>query len=181
MQTINYNCVVGIDPGSNGGIATWRDGKITTLKMPKNLADLREYYSYLKSVSNPIVFLEKVQMRQDDVSVPGKAFRIQQLLMSAQKLRDHLEVEKVPYILVHPISWQSYMKLLKKNEEKKDRKNRYKEAAKHYYPTSKPTLNTADAILILHFGRLKLIKEPDWVKSNLILPSSGGLKFENAK
>ena len=168
---VSYDCVIGIDPGSNGGIAVWKsnDPKIETIKMPENLADLRVYLQHIKSIRKaPIVFIEKVQLRSDDVNQnPGKAFRIQQLLISFQKLKDYIEVERVPFIEVHPITWQKFLKLRKEREEKKDRKNRYKAAAGHYYPTVKPALWNADAILIMHFGRLKLRNEPSWVTENI--------------
>ena len=87
------DCIIGIDPGSNGGIATWRpEHPVLTSKMPRDLNDLREYLQYVKSVcAQPIVFLEKVQLRADDIKDnPGKAFRIQQLLMQFQKLKDYI-------------------------------------------------------------------------------------------
>lgn len=171
MEKINYDAVLGIDPGSNGGIAVWKsnDPKIETIKMPENLADLRAYIQHIKSIrKKPIIFIEKVQLRSDDVNQnPGKAFRIQQLLISFQKLKDYIEVEGVPFVEVHPITWQKFLKLRKEKEEKKDRKNRYKAAAGHYYPTVKPALWNADAILIMHFGRLKLRNEPSWVIQNI--------------
>lgn len=165
-----YDCIIGVDPGSNGGIAVWRENQgIQTIKMPKDIMSLREYWQYIKSVSkNPIIFLEKVQLRSDDIKDnPGKAFRIQQLLMSFQRLRDCIDVEGIPYCLVHPISWQSYLKLRKQKEDKTERKNRYKDAAAYYYPGVKTTLWNADAILLMHFGRLKQQKEPEWIGLNL--------------
>lgn len=169
-KTFEFDAVIGIDPGSNGGIATWRpNAPLKTIKMPKDLNDIRDYLKNIKSVCNrPIVFLEKVQLRADDVKDnPGKAFRIQQLLMSFQRLKDYIEVDGIPYVLFHPISWQTTLKLRKQAEGKTERKNRYKEAAEHYYPGLKATLWNADAVLILHAGRIKLKYEPNWVLSNL--------------
>lgn len=166
----NYDCVIGIDPGSNGGIAVWRPGTpVKTVKMPRDLVDIRDLLQYIKSIAkSPIVFLEKVQLRSDDIKDnPGKAFRIQQLLMAFQQLKDYIAVEGVPYVMVHPISWQSYLKLRKQREEKTERKNRYKDAAAYYYPGVKVTLWNADAILLMHFGRLKCHNEPSWVQDNL--------------
>lgn len=165
------DCIIGIDPGSNGGIATWRpEHPVLTSKMPKDLNDLKEYLQYVKGVcAQPIVFLEKVQLRTDDIKDnPGKAFRIQQLLMQFQKLKDYIEVENVPYVMIHPMSWQTTLKLrTQKTETKTERKNRYKAAAEHYYPGLKATLWNADAVLIMHAGRYKLQNEPDWVLANL--------------
>ena len=170
MNELDFDCIIGIDPGANGGISVWRPNQnVKTIKMPKDLQELREYLQYIKSISRkPIVFLEKMQLRADDIKENrGKAFRIQQLLMNYQRLKDFIEVEGIPYVLVHPISWQSYLKLRKQSEEKTERKNRYKEAAKHYYPEITPTLWNADAVLLMHFGRLKRQKEPQWIIQNL--------------
>jgi hypothetical protein len=125
MNELDFDCIIGIDPGANGGIATWRPNQnVKTIRMPKDLQELREYLQYIKSISkSPIIFLEKVQLRSDDVkNNPGKAFRIQQLLMNFQRLKDFIEVEEVPYVLVHPISWQSYLKLRKQTEERPSEK-----------------------------------------------------------
>lgn len=175
------DCVIGVDPGSNGGIAVWRPNQpLQTIKMPKDLSKLRGYLQYIKEITkSPIVFIEKVQLRADDVKDnPGKAFRIQQLLMQFQRLKDFIEVEGIPYVLLHPMSWQSTLKLRKQAEGKTERKNRYKEAAEHYYPGLKATLWNADAVLILHAGRIKLKYEPNWVFSNLPTYVKNGL-FSN--
>lgn len=178
---LKFDCVIGIDPGKQGGIAEYRKGQVKVMKMPRELEDIRKYLKYIKSISkNPIVFLEKVQLRCDDVhGNPGKAFRIEQLLLDSQKLKDYIYVEGIPYCLVHPLSWQHFLKLVKKGEEKKERKNRYKEAAAHYYPGIKPTLWNADALLIMHFGRLKIANEPEWVTSNLPSSVLNTLDFQN--
>ena len=98
--------------------------------------------------------------------------------MSLQQLKDIMAVEGIPPCLVHPISWQTYLKLRKKNEDKTERKNRYKDAAGHYYPEVKPTLWNADAILLMHFGRLKQQREPEWIKENLPHDVFSKLKFD---
>lgn len=171
MKRLDFDCIIGIDPGVNGGLAVWRPNEpLRTIKMPKELNDLREYVQYIKSIcQRPIIFLEKVQLRADDVrDNPGKAFRIQQLLMAFQRLKDYIEVENVPYVLMHPISWQNTLKLRTQREETKtERKNRYKQAAEHYYPGLTATLWNADAVLIMHAGRYKLKNEPNWVLANL--------------
>lgn len=170
MNRLYFDCICGIDTGSNGGIAVWRPNQqLQTIKMPKDLSELRGYLQYIKEITkSPIVFLEKVQLRADDVKDnPGKAFRIQQLLMQFQRLKDFIEVEGIPYVLIHPISWQTTLKLRKQAESKTERKNRYKDAAEYYYPGLKATLWNADAVLILHAGRVKLKNEPNWVLSNL--------------
>ena len=180
-MNLNFDCIIGCDPGVNGGLAIWRPNQpLQTIKMPKDLSELRGYLQYIKEITkSPIIFLEKVQLRADDVKDnPGKAFRIQQLLMQFQRLKDFIEVEGIPYVLFHPISWQTTLKLRKPAEGKTERKNRYKEAAEHYYPGLKATLWNADAVLILHAGRIKLKYEHNWVLSNLPTYVKNGL-FSN--
>lgn len=167
MKTFDTIC--GIDPGRSGGLAMYRAGYVKTVKMPKDIADLQSFFQNIKDISiNPIIFLEKVQLRADDVKDnPGKAFRIQNMLMDFQRLKDYIEIVGIPYVLIHPLSWQSTLKIRKQGEEKKDRKNRYKQVAEYYYPNVKATLWNADAILIMHAGRIKLEYDPTWVKQNL--------------
>ena len=68
---MKIDCIIGIDPGANGGIVKWRPNKkITAIKMPRDLTELRNYLEYLKTICSPIVFLEKLSVRPDDI-VPG--------------------------------------------------------------------------------------------------------------
>lgn len=179
MKELNIDCIIGIDPGASGGLAMWTpNSDVKIAKMPKDLMDLRAYFEYAKEIAkNPIVFVEKVQMRPDDIlpaSSPdehkanmGKAYRIQKMLEGFQKLKTIIEFADIPYIQVHPMSWQSYLHLRKKGEDKKDRKNRYKAAASEYYPKIKATLWNSDALLLLHFGRTKKQNDSQWILENL--------------
>lgn len=170
MENTNYDCVLGIDPGVNGGLSVWKAGALVkTIRMPRELSELTKFFEYIKEISaRPIVFLEKVNLRPDDITDnPGKAFRVQKLLADHQRLKDIIEFSGIPYVLVHPMSWMSYLHLRKQGEEKKERKNRLKEAAAFYYPAVKATLWNADALLIMHFGRLKLRDDPKWIKQNI--------------
>lgn len=172
MGTIKIDCIVGIDPGATGAIAIWRPGhKTEAKKMPREIMDLKEYLEYLKGICNPLVFIEKVQLRPDDITDnPGKAFRIQEMLNGFQKLKDVVTFVGIPFVLVHPQKWQNELKLRVKGEEKPERKKRYQRAAAVYYPELKATLWNSDALMILHFGRYMLGKSPEWVLENLPRP-----------
>jgi len=169
---MKIDCIIGIDPGAGGGIAIWRPNHLTEVKrMPKEIMDLKTFLEYMKSICNPIVFIEKVQLRPDDINDnPGKAFRIQQMLNAFQKLKDVVSFCEIPFVLVHPQKWQNDLKLRLKGEEKPERKKRYQRAAQKYYPEIKATLWNADALMILHFGRYILGTSPDWVLENLPRP-----------
>lgn len=175
---MKIDCIVGIDPGANGGIAKWHPNqKMATIRMPKDLTELRGYIEYLKSICSPIIFLEKLSVRPDDVITGtdgvnmGKLFRVQKMIANYEQLKAIITLCDVPFVMVHPMKWQNELKLRikssRKKEEKSERKRRYKDIAGELYPEIKATLWNADAILIMHFGRYILRNNPDWVRENL--------------
>ena len=141
---MKVDCIIGIDPGANGGIAVYRvyGQKVDVLKMPKELSDLTDYLRYIKSICCPIIFLEKLNVRPDDV---------------VQQTEDSLNLGKLYRI----------QKMLAQYEKLKDRKRRYKEIACRLYPNITPTLWNADAVLIMHFGRYMLQNKLNWVLENI--------------
>lgn len=180
-KNIRISAVVGIDPGSNGGIVTWRPNQnIKAIKMPKDVTELRNYLEILKTICSPIVFLEKLSVRPDDITPGadginmGKLYRIQKMLANFEQLKATIAICDVPFVMVHPMKWQNELKLraktTRKKEEKNERKRRYKEIAGNLYPELKPTLWNADATLIMHFGRYILHNKPRWVLENLPAP-----------
>lgn len=175
-QKIKINCVIGIDPGAGGGIAVFVPGHNTkALKMPKDITDLRDFFTYYKDNYQPIVFLEKLSVRPDDVTADGgranmgKLYRIQKLMANYEHLKAIIETAGIPYVLTHPLTWQTKLKLRVRGErtEKAERKRRYRDAAAKLYPEVGVTLWNADALMIMHFGRWALVNEPKWVKANL--------------
>lgn len=173
-KNIRISAVVGIDPGSNGGIVTWRpDHNITAIKMPEDINDIRDYLNHLKTICSPIVFLEKLSVRPDDITPGadgvnmGKLYRIQKMLANFEQLKAIITVAEIPFVLIAPISWQQKLRIRIKNEDKKDRKKRFKDIAQSLYPEIKQTMYSCDATLIMHFGRYMLANNMDWIKSNL--------------
>lgn len=175
-QKIKINCVIGIDPGAAGGIAIYIPGNHTkTLKMPKDITELADFFAYYRDNYKPIVFLEKLSVRPDDVMVQGdraamgKLYRIQRMMANFENLKALIETAGIPYVLTHPLTWQTKLKLRVRgqHEEKADRKRRYRDIAAQKYGDVDVALWNADALLIMHFGRWALVNEPNWVKSNL--------------
>lgn len=175
-QKITINCVIGIDPGSGGGIAVFIPGQnVKAVKMPKDITDLRDFLAYYKDNFKPIVFLEKLSVRPDDVKADGdkanmgKLYRVQKMMANYEHLKALIETAEIPYVMVHPLSWQTKLKLRVRgqHEEKADRKRRYQQVAAQQYPGINVTLWNADALLIMHFGRYVLVNEPKWVKEQL--------------
>ena len=176
-RKIKINCVIGIDPGASGGIAVFIPGRNTkVVKMPKDITELRDFFAYYAENYDPIVFLEKLSVRPDDIKTDGdrpnmgKLYRIQKLLANFEHLEALIETSGIPYVLTHPMTWQTKLKLRCRNgyvEAKADRKRRYQAKAGGLYQEIKTTLWNADALLIMHFGRWALVNEPKWVKANL--------------
>lgn len=170
---MKIDAVIGVDPGANGGLAVWRPNhKTEVIKMPKDLTALRDYIEHMKGICTPLVFVEKLSIRPDDVVADGsgvnmgKLYRIQTMMQNFEQLKSVFEMSDVPYIMVHPMKWQSALKLRIPKEEKAQRKNRFKEVAGRLYPDVKQTLWSADAILIMHFGRWVLVNDKNWVMEN---------------
>lgn len=176
---IKINCVIGVDPGASGGLAIFIPGhKTKVVKMPKDITELRDFFAYYAENYKPIVFLEKLSVRPDDIKADGdkanmgKLYRVQKMMANFEHLKAIVEMVGIPYVLVHPGKWTAYLglRLLNKTgprESKQERKNRYKEFAAKNYPSINVTLWNGDALNILHFGRKVLVNDPQWVRANL--------------
>lgn len=107
------DCIIAIDPGSNGGIVVFKHNEICyNLKMPKDLRDLRPFFQHLKDTCKyPIVLLERQTIRPDDLQF-GKAIRIQRFLNSYQTLQNLIDEYLMPYVLIHPSVWQRRLHLV---------------------------------------------------------------------
>lgn len=176
QKKIRISAVIGIDPGAAGGIAVFIVGqKAKVVKMPKDLTELRDFFAYYAENYHPIVFLEKLSVRPDDVAADGgkanlgKLYRIQKMMANFEHLKALIETAGIPYVMCHPLSWQSKLSLRipGKHEEKAERKRRYQAYAQQLYPEVSVTLWNADALLLMHFGRFILVNDPVWVRKNL--------------
>lgn len=166
--------LIGIDPGSNGGVCKWEPNKVlNVVKMPKEIKELQVYLSNYKE--GTLVLLEKQGLRHSDLNIPGKAFNIQKLVAQFEQIKSLLVFMDIPFILVDPMKWQTELSLRKNfgrnKESDSDRKRRYRDTANRLYPGEfEQTLWSCDATLIMHFGRFALTNRREWVYS--VLPSS---------
>ena len=172
METIEQlDVVIGIDPGKQGGIAiyTKEDGMVRTIRMPEHTEELAEVLNYYTENYKPVAFLEKLNLHRSDTETPGKVFGIQKLLQNYAQLRTVLELNGIPFAMVHPLSWENKLGLRVRGlrEEKAQRKRRYRDIAARLYPGNKVTLWNADALLIMHFGRVQLANDLNWVIANI--------------
>lgn len=176
MNTTKINCIIGIDPGAAGGIAVYIEGlPVKAMKSPKDVSDLSDLLNYYRENYTPIVFLEKLSVRPDDVTADGgkpnmgKLYRIQRMMANYEHLKAIIEATGIPYVMVHPMTWQTKLGLRERGvkEEKAERKRRYAEMAGKLYPGIKVTLWNADALLIMQFGRWALENDMKWITVNL--------------
>jgi len=168
--------IVGIDPGASGGIAIYKNGHATGIKMPVGTQDINTYLSYIReSNDDVIVFLEKVNSYRSDKDDPGKNFGIEKLLANYQELKTLLSTNNLPYCTVPPITWQTTLGLYMKDTIKSVRKQHYKKHSQKKYPEIKVTLALADALCLVSFATLKMLDDPYWIEDRIIKPKKRAL------
>lgn len=142
--------VIGIDPGTNGGIAWITDGKACVEKMPDSLKDLwdlicditnhprstvdgRKYKAYIEQVhSSP-------QMGVKSAFTFGNGFGHLEMALTAAG---------IPFERVRPQVWQKAMGCMTKGD-----KNVSKRKAQELFPSLRVNHYIADALLIAEYGR----------------------------
>lgn len=168
----DYNCIIGIDPGANGGIAVHTGGRVVVSKMPDNLSKLGEFLQHYNGTYKTICFIEKLSIRHDDLQ-GGKVFRIRKLIANYESLKAIISLCNVDICEVHPLTWQSRLGLRITGEEKTTRKRRYKEIASSLFPSVKVTMANCDALHIMRFGLIIISsaqrKDIKWLKNNIII------------
>lgn len=144
---------IGIDPGQSGGISfIYPDGDMIANKMPQTEKDISDLFgiiidSSLYGQGGLFAIIEKVH------SMPGQG------VASSFKfgrnygfLRGCLISLGIPFDEVTPQKWMKHFSMKKaKTETKTQWKNRLKGKAQQLYPSLKPTLATADSILISRY------------------------------
>ena len=145
--------ICGVDPGDNGGIAVLEGDNLYTFKMPLTYPDI---YLVLKGIQEdfgPIkVVLERVGTGRPNQSLKST--------VSFARHNGHLEMALYALGIqteeVTPQKWQKFYSNQigsSKGLTKTEWKNKLKGLAQRLYPREKVTLNTADAILLAHYGK----------------------------
>ena len=151
--------IIGIDPGSNGGIAYEFNGEIFAKKMPETKENI---YSELASISlmadgfeHTVCYLEKVGGYMPGNSGPAAV----KFSRHCGNIEMALFALKIKCIEVPPQKWMNYFvgKLnypvgLTPHKKKTLRKNIIKKRAQTIYPPLKVTLALSDALGILNYG-----------------------------
>jgi len=142
--------IIGIDAGVNGGIA-WHDGeRARVVKMPATLQDLWEMVYNIKQDSfregpwaKTTAYLEQVhsspQMGVKSSFTFGNGFGHLEMALTAAG---------IPFVRVSPQKWQGALGCRTGGD-----KNVSKARAQELFPDLKPTHATADALLIMEYGR----------------------------
>ena len=139
------NITIGIDPGTNGGIAWIMDGKPCVEKMPDTLQDLWELLRDIYQSAGtevPHCYLEQVhsspQMGVKSAFTFGNGFgHIERALTAAG----------IPFTRVRPQVWQKELGCMTKGD-----KNVSKRRAQELFPSIKMNHYIADALLIAAYG-----------------------------
>ena len=146
-------CIIGIDPGANGGIAWISGGKACVEKMPDTLQDLWDLILDIRDGGEPRQRLDK--------AIFGQFAYIEQVHSSPQMgvksaftfgngfghLEMALTAAGIPFERVRPQVWQKELSCLTGGD-----KNVSKRRAQELFPHIKVTHATADALLIAHYG-----------------------------
>lgn len=148
--------ILGIDPGSNGGIAVLDiDGNVVSLtKMPETPQDildhLRKYCGSELFNSEVVCYMEQVGQ-----GMPGQSSKA---TATFARHCGHLEMALMALGIktntVTPNKWEKMYQLGKSSDySKTEWKNRLKAKAQQLFPREKVTLAVADALLISEYGR----------------------------
>ena len=135
-------CIIGIDPGVNGGIAWITDGKPCVEKMPDTLQDLWELLRDIASEGDCHAYLEQVhsspQMGVVSAFTFGNGFGHLEMALTAAG---------IPFTRVRPQVWQKELGCMTKGD-----KNISKRKAQELFPSMKVNHATADSLLIATYG-----------------------------
>lgn len=157
--------IVGIDPGTTGAIAVLGYPGTVAMPMPKFASDAWRLADRLAQQldSSPVVFVEKVHggpaMNSRTAFVFGRSYGI--ALMIAHRLSEDVR-------MVTPSTWQNELNLITsdlaglshefgKDESIKKNINRTR-AARLYPDASGLNKQTADAVLLAHYGKVIIEK-----------------------
>lgn len=152
--------LIGIDVGAAGGMAVYDNGEIELINMPDSDEGIIKFF---KEHQDYKIFCENVGSNgvygSGTSSSAGAHFARHRGFLDGTMKTLGIDVE-----FVSPQTWMKTVtnKKSKDFDSKSAWKNHLKDKAKALYPDQKPTLKTADALLIMHYG---IQKENDKMKN----------------
>ena len=135
--------IIGIDPGTNGGIAWITGGKPCVEKMPDTLKDLWELLRDIASEGACHAYLEAVSSSPQMGVVSSFTFG-----RGYGNLEMALTAAGIPFTRIRPQVWQKALNCLTGGL-----KNVTKKRAQELFPTIKCTHAVSDALLLAEYGR----------------------------
>lgn len=152
MNRADTTTVIAVDPGLSGGIACWHQAQpVTAYPMPPTEGDVIELLKTLIVPGKTVAFVEEVggfigkQQPGSSMFKFGRSFGF--VLGTVQTLGVRVE-------LVRPRKWQAPLALGTASgcATQSEWKRKLRSCAQRLHPGLKPTLKTADALLILEFA-----------------------------
>ena len=139
-----YDMYIGIDPGNSGGICAITQDSAVCYKTQGTPYDIADMLDTMIDRYKPIAVIEAVH------SMPGNSARSMFTFGTNYGIwLGLLAAYHIPYRQVTPSKWiKSFGAMPKARPE---RKNHLKHLAQQRNPELKPTLATADAILLAHY------------------------------
>lgn len=152
----SFTAVLGVDPGASGGIALTVGGDVSSWPMPPTEGDVVELLRSIETRhpnARMVAYVEEVGGYVGSAQPGAAMFKFGRnfgfLLGVLQTRGWHLH-------LVRPQKWQKQFGLgtVTSSGGKTKWKQKLKAEAQRLFPGQKVTLKTADALLILHYGRM---------------------------
>lgn len=147
--------LIAVDPGKSGGIAWTFGGKCAVDKMPQTEQDIFELIRRIQHAN----YKDDVTCYMEDVpiSMGSKGAASAKLNANAGFIRGVITALSIRMVMTRPAKWQQHFSLGTRSGCASDTewKNKLKQAAQRLYPDIKVTLDTADALLLLEYGRTR--------------------------
>lgn len=146
--------ILSIDPGTGGGIAWTSSLGVSCQGMPTTEGDVIEKLREFVALGIRTAIMEDVGKGV----MPGRAHAMIVLNVNAAVIRTALACWGVRLIQVRPQEWQKHFGLGKARDCASSViwKNKLKAEAQRRFPSCDVTLKTADALLLLDYGRLQI-------------------------
>ena len=148
------NKYVGIDCGVNGGLATWDKGEIETFRMPDDEGIKATIQRVIHTTSECTkVWIEDVPSFAGVNRTGSSQFIFGHNFGLVKGILEGLGHD---YTLVRPAVWMKAIYAGKKGQRSYVQWKRHlKSLAANIFAPLKPTLKTADALLIMQYGRIQ--------------------------
>lgn len=147
--------LIAVDPGLSGGIAWTFGGKCAVDKMPCTEQDI---FELIRRIANDKIGHDVTCYMEDvPISMGSKGASSAKLNANAGFIRGVVTALGIRMVMTRPAKWQKHFSLGTRASCASDTewKNKLKQCAQRLYPDIKVILDTADALLLLEYGRVQ--------------------------